>query len=220
IDTSKYMNEIVDLDSIGRTAIVQPGTILDTLRNAAERHHLTFAPDPSTHSHCTLGGMIGNNSCGVQSLMAGKTDDNVDELEILTYDGVRMCVGRTSDAELAAIVEAGGRRGEIYRKLRDLRDRYASQIRERFPDIPRRVSGYNLPALLPENGFDVARAFCGSEGTLGMILSAKVRLLHSPPRRALLVLGYEDVYASADHIPEVMQSGCIGCEGIDDKLVE
>src|SRR5437868_1611805 len=93
IDTSKYMNEIVDLDSIGRTAIVQPGTILDTLRNAAERHHLTFAPDPSTHSHCTLGGMIGNNSCGVHSLMAGKTDDNIEELEILTYDGVRMCVG-------------------------------------------------------------------------------------------------------------------------------
>jgi FAD/FMN-containing dehydrogenase len=141
LDFSKYLNRILHLDPERRRARVQPGLVLDELRDAAERHHLTFGPDPSTHNHCTLGGMIGNNSCGVHSVMAGKTDDNVEELEVLTYDGLRLRVGPTSEEELARIVRAGGRRGEIYRRLRDLRDRYAGEIRARFPDIPRRVSG-------------------------------------------------------------------------------
>ena len=97
---------------------MQPGVILDHLRNAAEKHDLTFAPDPATHDRCTLGGMIGNNSCGVHSVMAGKTDDNIEELEILTYDGLRMKVGKTSDAELEKIIRDGGRRGEIYAGLK------------------------------------------------------------------------------------------------------
>src|SRR5215204_4822636 len=133
------MNRILDVDIASRTARVQPGVILDTLRARAERHQLTFGPDPSTHSRCSLGGMIGNNSCGTHSLMAGKTVDNVEELEVLTYDGLRLRVGPTPDAELDAIVRAGGRRGEIYASLRDLRDRYGDLVRERFPDIPRRV---------------------------------------------------------------------------------
>src|SRR5690242_18141427 len=122
IDMSKYMNRVVQLDPAGRRAEVEPGTILDDLRSAAERHHLTFGPDPATHNRCTLGGMIGNNSCGVHSIMAGMTSDNVEELEILTYDGLRMRVGPTSDAELERIVREGGRRGEIYAGLRALRD--------------------------------------------------------------------------------------------------
>jgi FAD/FMN-containing dehydrogenase len=165
---------------------VQPGCVLDFLRGAAEPHHLTFGPDPSTHNHCTLGGMIGNNSCGVHSVMAGKTDDNVLELDVLLYDGTRMRVGRHGDDEVEAIIRGGGRRGEVYARLRAFRDRYAGLIRAKFPDIPRRVSGYNLPWLLPEKGFDVARALVGSEGTLVMVLEATVRLLrsHAPgPRR-------------------------------------
>ena len=209
IDCSKYMNRILDINYEERWARVQPGVVLDALRDLAEKRHLTFAPDPSTHNHCTLGGMIGNNSCGVHSVMGGMTADNVIELEVALYNGERLTLKRDPKAQ-----------GPLFDKLRALRDRYLDQIRTRFPDIPRRVSGYNLPALLEENGFDVARAFCGSEGTLGMLLSAKVRLMHSPPHRALLVIGYDDVYASADHIPEVMQSGCIGCEGIDKKLVD
>src|SRR2546430_16964334 len=110
------MTQILDIDSGRRLARVQPGVILDHPRNAAEKHHLTFAPDPATHNRCTLGGMIGNNSCGVHSVMAGKTDDNIEELEVLTYDGVRMKVGQTSSDELERNIAEGGRRGETYAK--------------------------------------------------------------------------------------------------------
>jgi Fe-S oxidoreductase/FAD/FMN-containing dehydrogenase len=151
--------------------------------------------------------------------MGGKTVDNVIELDVLTYDGLRLTVGPTSDDELAAHIAAGGRRGAIYRDLKALRDRYAEQIRARFPNIPRRVSGYNLDQLLPENGFNVARALVGTEGTCVTLLGARVRLVDSPPSRALLVLGYPDVYCAGDHICEILEHGPIGLEGIDDRLV-
>jgi len=220
MDFTKHLNRIVELDALGRRARVQPGLVLDDLRDAAEAHHLTFGPDPASHNRCTFGGMIGNNSCGVHSVMAGKTDDNVEELEVLTYDGLRLRVGATSEEEIQRIVRAGGRRGEIYRRLRELRDRCAPLIRERYPDIPRRVSGYNLPWLLPENGFHVARALVGSEGTCVTILEATVRLVASPPCRTLVVLGYPDVYAAGDHVPAILAHGPIGLEGIDDVLVD
>ena len=220
IDTSKYLDRILWLDPSRRRARVQPGVILDRLRERAEAHHLTFAPDPATHNHCTLGGMIGNNSCGVHSVMGGVTSDNVVELDVLLYDGTRLTVGPTTPDELEQICAGDGRRGEIYRQLRALRDRHAASIRSRFPMIPRRVSGYDLPQLLPERGFNVARALVGTEGTCALVLAATVRLVHSPPCRSLLVLGYEDVYHAADHIPEVMEAEPIGCEGIDELLVQ
>jgi FAD/FMN-containing dehydrogenase/Fe-S oxidoreductase len=220
IDVSKYMRKILELDPARKRARVQPGVVLDDLRNAAERYHLTFAPDPSTHDHCTLGGMIGNNSCGVHSVMGGKTVDNIEELRIITYDGLEMTVGRTSDEEFDQIVRHGDRRAEIYTALRTLRDKYATLIRERYPKIPRRISGYNLDQLLPENGFHVARALVGSEGTCVTVLDALCRLLDSPPVRSLLVLGYPDVYRAGDHVPEVLACGPIGLEGMDDRLIE
>jgi len=220
MDLSKYMHRILELDSARKRARVQPGVVLDDLRDAAERYHLTFGPDPSTHNHCTLGGMIGNNSCGVHSVMAGKTDDNIEELEILTYDGTRMRVGKTGDDKLADEMRGGGRRGEIYTRLKAFSDRYAELIRGRFPDIPRRVSGYNLPWLLPEQGFHVARALVGSECTCVTVLDATVRLVSSPPVRSLLVLGYPDVYSAGDHITEVLAHKPIALEGLDDNLVE
>ena len=220
LDFSKYLAEIIEIDAARRLARVQPGVILDHLRNAAEKHHLTFAPDPATHDRCTLGGMIGNNSCGVHSVMAGKTDDNVEELEIFTYDGMRMKVGETSDAELEKIIREGGRRGEIYAGLQMLRDKYSDLVRQRYPNIPRRVSGYNLNYLLPENGFHVARALVGSEGTCVTVLEATCRLVESPPARVLLLIAYPDVYQCADRVPEIMAHKPIGLEGIDELLVE
>jgi FAD/FMN-containing dehydrogenase/Fe-S oxidoreductase len=219
LDMSKYMNHLLSLDPQQRCAHVQPGLILDHLREAAERHHLTFGPDPATHNHCTLGGMIGNNSCGVHALMAGKTSDNIEELEILTYDGLRMHVGKTSDEELERIIQAGGRRGEIYARLKALRDKYADLIRERYPKIPRRVSGYNLDELLPENGFNVAGALVGSESTCALVLEAVTRLVQSPPVRTLVVLGYADIYTGCDQIPQILQHHPIGLEGFDDGLI-
>ena len=220
IDMSKYLHHILELDPERRRARVQPGLVLDDLRDAAEHYHLTFGPDPSTHNHCTLGGMIGNNSCGVHSVMAGKTDDNIEELDVLTYDGVRMRVGKTSDEELEHIIRQGGRRGTIYAGLKALRDKYAGLIRQRFPDIPRRVSGYNLPQLHPEHGFHEARALVGSESTCVTVLEATVRLVHSPPVRSLLVLGYPDVYTAGDHLMEVLAHQPIALEGLDEVLVE
>jgi FAD/FMN-containing dehydrogenase/Fe-S oxidoreductase len=219
LDFSRYMAKILEIDPARGIARVQPGVILDSLRAAAEKHRLTFAPDPATHDRCTLGGMIGNNSCGVHSVMAGKTDDNIESLEVLTYDGARMKVGATSAAELECICEAGGRRGEIYGNLRAIASGYGDLVRQRFPNIPRRVSGYNLNHLLPENGFHVARALVGSEGTCVTILEATCRLVESPLERVLLVLAYPDIYQSADHVPEVMAHKPIGLEGFDDLLV-
>jgi FAD/FMN-containing dehydrogenase/Fe-S oxidoreductase len=220
LDFTKYMAEILEIDPVRRIARVQPGVVLDRLRNAAEKHHLTFGPDPATHDRCTLGGMIGNNSCGVHSVMAGKTDDNIEELEILAYDGLRMKVGRTSEAELEKIIGEKGRRGEIYAGLIRLRDTYSALIRKRYPNIPRRVSGFNLNYLLPENGFHVARALVGSEGTCVTVLEASCRLVESPPERVLLVIAYPDIFQCADRVPEIMAHHPIGLEGIDELLVE
>jgi FAD/FMN-containing dehydrogenase/Fe-S oxidoreductase len=220
LDFSKYMAQILELDPQRRIARVQPGVILDHLRNAAEKHHLTFAPDPATHNRCTLGGMIGNNSCGVHSVMAGKTDDNIEELHVLTYDGLRMKVGETSEAEAKKLIRHGGRVGEIYAGLLALRDQYAELVRRRYPNIPRRVSGYNLNYLLPENSFHVARALVGSEGTCVTVLEATCRLVASPPERVLLVIAWPDIYQCADRVPEIMMHKPIGLEGMDDLLVE
>src|SRR5712691_8418176 len=197
LDFTKYMNQILELNPGERFARVQPGVVLDTLRNQAESFHLTFGPDPSTHNRCSLGGMIGNNSCGTHSLLAGKTDDNIETLRILLYDGTELTVGATSERELNSLIAEGGRRGEIYSRLRTIRDRYADLIRARFPKIPRRVSGYNLDRLLPENGFHVARALVGSEGTCAVVLEARARLIPSPQHRTLLGLGFADEYEAA-----------------------
>ena len=155
--------------------------MLDDLRQTAEARHLTFGPDPATHNRNTLGGMIGNNSCGIHALMAGKVEENTHALEILTYDGAAHKGGTHSAMTARGIIAKGGRRGEIYAGLKRIRDRYGEQIRQRFPRIPRLVSGYPLHELLPENGFHVARALVGTEGTCVTVLQAKLRLVHSPP---------------------------------------
>jgi len=220
LDFTKYMNRILELDSDARFARVQPGVVLDSLRNRAEMHQLTFAPDPSTHNRCTIGGMIGNNSCGTHSLLGGKTVDNVEELRILLYDGSQMTVGATSGAEFAQIISQGDRRSEIYRKLYRIQELYASLIRERFPQIPRRVSGYNLDELLPERGFNLARALVGTEGTCAIALEAKLKLIHSPQHRALVGLGYRDAFFAADHVPEILRLRPIGLEGFEGSIVD
>ena len=219
VDFSKYLNTIVALDAETKSARVEPGIVLDRVREAAELHHLTFAPDPATHSRCTIGGMIGNNSCGVHGLLGGKTVDNIESLDILLYDGTRLTVGATSDEDLRAIIAAGGRRGQIYSNLLRLRDRYADLVRQRFPRIPRRVSGYNLDELLAENGFHVARSLVGSEGTCVIVLGAKLHLTDSPPHRRLVGLGFPDPFIAADHVPPILEHKPIGLEGFDGMLV-
>ena len=220
IDPSKHMRKVIEVDPDRRVARVEPGVIRDQLSHPIEeRYQLTFAPDTSTHEYATLGGMLGNNSCGTHSVMAGRTADNTVELDVVLYDGTRLRLGETPEDEIEQIVAAGGRRGEIYGRLRELRDRYAKLVRDRYPQIPRRVSGYNLDELLPESGFNVARSVVGSEGTLAMVLEATVRLVDSPPARSLVVCGYPDVFHAADHVPEILEHDPTGLEGLDDVLI-
>jgi FAD/FMN-containing dehydrogenase/Fe-S oxidoreductase len=220
LDFSKFMNRVLEVNVEERWARVEPGVVLDALRNTVLPHGLTYVPDPATHSHNTLGGMIGNNSCGMHAQMAGKVEENILELDVLTYDGVRLTVGATTPEELAHRCDEPGRPGEIYRDLRDLRDEYADRIRARFPNIPRRVSGYNLNELLPESGFDLARALVGTECTCALVLGAKVKLIPNPNRRVVLVLAFKDIYAAGDAVPHInAQHNPIALEGFDDRLL-
>jgi len=219
IDTSKYLNRIIDIDAQKRIARVEPGVICDQLKTAAAKHGLTFGPDPATHSRCTLGGMIGNNSCGAHSVMAGKTVENVERLEILTYDGERFWVGTTDEAQYQEHLAAGGRRAEIVRGLKALADQYGDDIRGIFPTIKRRVSGYNLDQLLPENGFNIARALVGVEGTCVTVLQAETLLVKNPTHRLLVVFGFEDIFLAADSVPQLLPLEPIAMEGLDDGII-
>jgi FAD/FMN-containing dehydrogenase/Fe-S oxidoreductase len=220
LDFSKHMHAIRELDLNHRVARVQPGVVLDRLRDAAEEHGLTFGPDPATHSRCTLGGMVGNNSCGTHSILAGVTADNIEALDVLLYDGTRfLAPSRLTEAELNAAIARDDRVGRIYAALRDLRDRYAEEIRARFPDIPRRISGFNLDRLLPEHGFNVAAALVGTEATCALTLEAHCRLIPSPPHRVLVAIGYPDCPTSADQVPAIMEHDPIALETFDRRLV-
>ncbi len=223
IDFSQYMNAITRIDAEKRIAVVQPGVAQTHLDAAAAPYGLFFAPDPSTKDRCTLGGMIGNNSCGAHSAAHGKTVDNVERLDVLLYDGTRMALGDdvTSGAASAGIQGAeinNGRIAGLHRTLRGIAERYGDTIRARYPKIPRRVSGYNLDDLLPENGFNLARAIVGSEGTLATILGATVRLVPKPRHLALVVLGFDDVYLAADQMPWMLEHRPQALEGFDHHL--
>lgn len=220
IDASKYLHAIHEIDPIRRVARVEPGVICDQLKGEAAKVGLTFGPDPATHSRCTLGGMIGNNSCGAHSVMAGKTVENVERLEILTYDGERFWVGPTDDATYQEHISAGGRRAEIVRALKQLVDRNEDSIRQGFPKLKRRVSGYNLDQLLPENGFNIARALVGVEGTCVTVLQAETILVKNPTHRVLVVLGYEEIYYAADSVPQLLPLNPIAMEGLDDGIID
>ncbi|MFF0160069.1 FAD-binding and (Fe-S)-binding domain-containing protein [Streptomyces sp. NPDC005263] len=205
LDFTRHMNRLLSLDPEAGLAVVQPGLVLDRLQEAAAPHGLRFGPDPSTHSRCTLGGMIGNNSCGSHSVAWGTTADSVRDLSVLTARGERLRLGQGWQ---------GAPEG-----LRDLVDGELSRLRTGFPDLPRRISGYALDALLPENHADVARSFCGSEGTLGVLTEAVVRLVRAPRARALAVLGYADESAAAEAASGLLPHRPLTVEGMAADLV-
>ncbi|MGH4030106.1 FAD-binding and (Fe-S)-binding domain-containing protein [Actinomycetota bacterium Odt1-20B] len=221
IDWTRHCDRLVSVDPERRICVVEPGIVLDELNRQLAAHGLQFGPKPATHSHCTLGGMIGNNSCGASAQAYGKTVDNVRRLDVLTYDGTRFWAGPTPEAELKEIVGAGGRRGELYAGLRDVIGRSLGEVRRGFPPIPRRVSGYNLDALLPERGFDVARALVGSEGTLVTVLRAELDLVPVPEYEAMLVLGYDDICAAADDVPRILEHAAPAqLEALDGRMAQ
>ena len=189
MDFSKYMHGVLHIDPNEKLGVVQPGCVLDDLRDAAKKHGLNFGPDPSTHSHCTLGGMLGNDSCGSHSLLGAKygrglrTADNTHELEILTYDGLRLRVGETPPDELERIIRRRRPRGELYGKLKAFRDKYADEIRRRLSEAAAaRLRLQHRRSCCRRTTFHVARALVGSEGTLVTILEATMNLVPNPGR--------------------------------------
>lgn len=208
LDFSRRMNGILEIDPQARTARVEPGVVLDDLRAAAAVHGLTFGPDPSTHSRCTLGGMIGNNACGSHSVAWGTTADNVVELRMVGADG----------DELTATGSSTGN-AELDERLRGLVRDNLGLLRTELGRFGRQVSGFGLQHLLPENGFDVAKALVGTESTCGVITEATVRLVEVPAARALVVLGFPDVYAAAEVAPSLAAAGAIAVEGMGSDLL-
>ncbi len=229
IDCSKHLTAMGEVDVRARTVTVEPGAINEQVNIHTGRANLVFGPDPSSHSRCTIGGNIGNNSCGIHSVQSQlygpgpRTSDNVAALEVCTYDGERFWVGVDEEDQLDAIIGAGGRKGEIYAKLRDLRDRYADAIRKGYPDVatlPRRVSGYNLDELLPEKGFNVARALVGTESTCATALQAVLLLTPALLERTLVVVAYPDICEAGRHVAEIIERfRPIGLEAVDDRLI-
>ncbi|MDG4782347.1 FAD-binding and (Fe-S)-binding domain-containing protein [Micromonospora sp. WMMD961] len=219
LDWSKYCHRLIEVDEAAGTCLVEPGIVLDELNAQLKPTGLEYGPRPATHDHCTLGGMLGNNSCGATAQRTGKVVDNIVELEVLLYDGTRMWVGETTDEEYDRIQRDGGRKAHLYRQLRALRDEYLADIRTRYPHIPRRVSGYNLDSLLPEKTFHVAQALVGSEGTLVTILRARLKLVPIVKAQAMVFLSYPDIASAADDVPRILKHQPIALEGIDDKLV-
>jgi FAD/FMN-containing dehydrogenase/Fe-S oxidoreductase len=220
VDMSRHLNQILEIDAEHRTARVQPGVVLDDLNAAARALDLTFGPDPATHAWCTIGGMVGNNSCGTHGLYTGKTVDNVEQLVVLTYGGERMVLGSCDDEQYLNLASNEADSGRIVRELRHLRGEFAEHIRTGFPSISRRVSGYNLDQLLPENGFHLARAMVGTESTCALVTEITLSLSPWPRCRVLVVFGYDDIYIAADHVPDLLRHELIGLEGFDGRLVE
>ncbi|MFI0241547.1 FAD-binding and (Fe-S)-binding domain-containing protein [Streptomyces sp. NPDC016845] len=208
IDFTRYMNRLIDIDPAARIARVQPGLVLDRLQAAAEPHGLRFGPDPSTHSRCTLGGMIGNNSCGSHSVAWGTTADSVAALDVAGADGSSYRLGKGWDGA------PRGLRTLVAQELGTLRTGFAP-----YDGLPRRISGYAADALLPEHGTDLARFFCGSEGTLGLVTEATVRLVEAPAATALAVLGYGDESAAAEAAAGLLPYGPLTVEGMAADLV-
>ncbi|WP_436786189.1 FAD-binding and (Fe-S)-binding domain-containing protein [Yinghuangia sp. YIM S10712] len=214
LDTSRHLTRIHDIDPDARVAVVEPGVVLDQLRSAAAPFGLTFGPDPSTHSRCTLGGMIGNDACGAHSVAWGRTSANVAWLEVLTSDGVRLRVGEGAAPAVGS--EVGAER--IRADLHALADDNLALLRRGFPQLPRRGSGYALDRLLPEQGRDLVGALVGSEGTCAVILRAGVRLVAAPRARALAVLGFADDIAAAEVAPALLPYGPLTVESLSAEL--
>lgn len=239
IDLSRHLHRVLEVDPERRIARVEAGAVLDRLQAAARPHGLVFGPDPSTHASCTLGGMLGNNACGVHSLTTGRTSDNVESLTVVTAAGERLTLEALDAGELERRIATGDREGELLRRLRDLGERVAPRVTDGFPAIPRRVSGFNLDEILPPAGsgpragrpFHPARALVGTEGTCATVTEARLRLVPRPTERTLLLLGYPSLVEAAAAVPEVLEAGrgiarqegreaLIGLEGLDRHLID
>ncbi|MGI5240923.1 FAD-binding and (Fe-S)-binding domain-containing protein [Dactylosporangium sp. CA-139066] len=215
LDFSRHLDKVLEVDAGSRTARVQAGTVHAVLQAAARPHGLRFGPDPSTHTRCTIGGMIGNNSCGSRTLGYGRTSDNVTGITALTVDGERLATGR--DEQGRPTLEGAK---AIAENLQAIMGANLAVARTEFATFPRQVSGYAVEHLLPERGFDLTGLLVGSEGTLAVVTEATVRLVVDPAHRLLVVLGYPDFGTAGDAVPTILTFDPTACEGIDSRIVE
>ena len=215
LDVSRYLTRIIEVDPDAQTAVVEPGVVLDDLQRVAARHGLRFGPDPSTHSRCTVGGMIGNNACGSRALGYGRTADNVLGLTVLTGGGEWLDTAATPVAAGTA-----GAAPPVLAGLREVITGYLSVLRTELGRFPRQVSGYSLEHLLPEHGFDVAKALVGTEGTCAITTRATLRLVPAPARTALVLLGYETLADAADAAPALLPLRPTAIEGLDARIID
>jgi len=207
VDTSRHLNRVLAVDPSTRTAVVEPGVVHAALQAAAAPHGLRFGPDPSTHTRCTIGGMIGNNACGSRALGYGRTSDNV--MALTSVLGTGDVVSSRSPRDLLD-----------QRGLDALVDADLAHIRTSFGRFSRQVSGYAFEHLLPENDRRFDRFLVGSEGTLGVVLEATMRLVEDAPARALAVLGYPSMAEAADAVPGLLAHRLVACEGLDSRIVD
>jgi FAD/FMN-containing dehydrogenase/Fe-S oxidoreductase len=211
IDTSRHVNRLLSLDAEARTATVQPGIVHAALQRQAFGQGLRFGPDPSTHTRCTVGGMIGNNACGSRALGYGRTADNVERLKVALADGTTLVLGGGEDVPNHPTLAA----------LQALVEDHLALVRTEFGRFGRQVSGYSLEHLLPENGRRFDRFLVGTEGTLAVVLEATVRLVEDAPNRALAVLGYADMFEAADAVPALLPDhGLAALEGLDHRITD
>jgi len=211
IDTSRHFNRFLHVDTEARTATVQPGIVHAALQAQVVGHGLRFGPDPSTHTRCTIGGMIGNNACGSRALGYGRTADNVERLKVVLADGSTVVLGDGAPASGHHALTA----------LQSLVDDHLALVRTEFGRFGRQVSGYSLEHLLPEHGRRFDRFLVGSEGTLAVVLEATVRLVEDAPYRALAVLGYADMPEAADAVPALLPDlGLAALEGLDHRITD
>jgi FAD/FMN-containing dehydrogenase len=212
LDFSRHMNRVLDVDAGAMTATVQPGVVQAGLHRQLP-DGLRFGPDPSSHTRCTIGGMIGNNACGSRALRYGRTVDNVLALDVLTAAGAPLRITGPAGPT------TGGEAPEPA-ALRRITAGYPRAIRTELGRFGRQVSGYALEHLLPENGFDVRRALVGSEGTLALLTQATLRLVREPACRVLAVAGYPDMASAADAAPGFTAHQPTACEGLDSRITD
>ncbi|HET6940024.1 MAG TPA: FAD-binding oxidoreductase, partial [Nocardioides sp.] len=214
VDTVRHLNRVLSVDPEAGTATVLPGVVHADLQRAAAPYGLRFGPDPSTHTRCTIGGMIGNNASGSRALGYGRTVDNVVGLDVLFGNGERARLG-ASAAEVST--------GSTDARLGELVDQHLAHVRTEFGRFTRQVSGYSLEHLLPENGRSVDRFLVGSEGTLALVREATVRLVDDTVDRLLVVLGYPSMVEAADAVPALLAASdgaMVACEGLDARIVD
>lgn len=209
IDFAKYLNKVRAVDAWTQTAEVEPGAVHAVLQRHAAPHGLRYGPDPSTHTRCTVGGMIGNNACGNRALGYGRSADNIYAVDMVTSAGERVQVGREVPVT-----------SPLMEQLRGIVGQNLATIRTEFGRFGRQVSGYSLEHLLPEKNFDVGSFMAGTEGTLGIMLGATVDLVRDPKARHLVVLGYPTMADAADHVPAVLPFNPTACEGLGARIVE